>query len=171
MDRVFFARDTRTVARELLGMEIVRKQGDAVIRGYITETEAYRGWSDKASHASRGKTLRNAPMFGPPGTLYVYLIYGMYWCINIVTEREGYPAAVLIRGISILPDGPRIDGPGRTARALSIDRSFNERDLLSDKEFFINGRFCAPRPILRTPRIGVAYAQEWASKPWRFLVQ
>lgn len=168
----FFAQDTRVVARELLGMEIVRKIGKRAIHAAIIETEAYKGFADKASHASRGKTLRNAPMFGSPGTLYVYLIYGMYWCLNIVTERKNYPAAVLIRGVKILPNGPAISGPGRVCKALKITGALSGKRIFDKNSgIAIGRRIFKPRRIKRTPRVGVDYADEYARKPWRYLVE
>lgn len=167
----FFASDTRRVAKELLGMEIVRKAGSRTIRAIIIETEAYKGFSDKASHASRGKTKRNAPMFGSPGTLYVYLIYGMYWCLNIVTERKDYPAAVLIRGIKLLSSGELIRGPGRVCRALKITGALSGKNIFDKRSgLALCSRTAKPVRIKRMPRIGVDYAGIWARKPWRYLL-
>src|SRR3989344_7227500 len=115
LNREFFNRNTVVVARELLGKYLVRKIGSKIVRAKITETEAYCGPRDLACHASRGMTPRTKVMFGPPGRAYIYLIYGMYHCLNIVTEKEGYPAAVLIRGCELA------DGPGKTCRDLKID--------------------------------------------------
>ncbi|MDO8435558.1 MAG: DNA-3-methyladenine glycosylase, partial [bacterium] len=116
LTRSFFNRPTLDVARELIGCFIVREIKGKKVRARIVETEAYVGVEDKANHASRGRTKRTEIMFGPPGHLYVYLIYGMWWCMNVVTERDGYPAAVLIRGIE-LEGGERLLGPGRVCRA------------------------------------------------------
>jgi DNA-3-methyladenine glycosylase len=117
----FFDRNTVTVARELLGKYVVRRVGRKKVAGMITETEAYHGPRDRASHASRGLTERTKVMFGPPGHAYIYLIYGMYQCLNFVTMRRGYPAAVLIRALDL----PGADGPGRLCRALHINRKLN----------------------------------------------
>jgi len=172
MDQKFFAHDTRTVAKKLLGTEIVRKAGSHITRAMITETEAYKGFSDKASHASRGKTKRNAPMFSPPGTIYVYLIYGMHWCLNIVTERKDYPAAVLIRGIKLLPSGELINGPGRVCRALKITGALSGKNLFDPRAgLSLGNRVAKPARITRAQRIGVDYAGTWARKPWRYLVK
>ncbi|MBX4190313.1 DNA-3-methyladenine glycosylase, partial [Candidatus Parcubacteria bacterium] len=115
LDRQFFEQKTLKVARELLGKYLVRRIGNKVIAAKITETEAYCGPNDKACHASKGRTSRTEVMFGKAGHAYVYLIYGMYHCLNIVTEKENYPAAVLIRGIG------SINGPGKLCRELKID--------------------------------------------------
>ena len=172
MNKTFFARDTRRVAKDLLGMEIIRKVGSRMIRAVIIETEAYKGFSDKASHASRGKTQRNAPMFDEPGTLYVYLIYGMYWCLNIVTERKDYPAAVLIRGIKLLPSGELISGPGRVCRALKITGALSGKSIFDKHSCLALGcRTAKSVRFVRAPRIGVDYAGVWARKPWRYLIE
>ncbi len=171
MTKKFFARDTLVVARDLVGMELERRVGSKTIRAMVTETEAYCGFEDKASHASRGKTKRNAPMFGAAGTIYVYLIYGMYWCLNIVTEREEYPAAVLIRGIKILPDGPVVTGPGRVCRALKITGILSGKNIFDKRTGLALGNWVAkPQRIKRTRRVGVDYAGTWSQKPWRFLL-
>ena len=160
------------MARELLGMELRRRIGKKLIRAVIMETEAYKGFSDKASHASRGKTKRNAPMFEGPGTIYVYLIYGMYWCLNIVTEGKDYPAAVLISGIKLLPSGKLISGPGRVCRALKITGALSGKSIFDKRSgLALGGRTAKPMRIARVPRIGVDYAGGWARKPWRFLTK
>lgn len=169
INREFFERDTRVVARDLLGMEIVYKVGRKTISGIITETEAYRGFADRASHASRGKTARNAPMFGPPGTLYIYLVYGMHWCLNIVTEREEFPAAVLIRGVWV--GDAHYNGPGKFTRAFGITKTLNGENIIRHEKLFLTGKKEMPSKIKRMPRIGVAYAGDiWAHKPWRYLI-
>jgi DNA-3-methyladenine glycosylase len=165
----FFARDTLVVAKDLLGMEIVRVRDGKIVKGIITETEAYKGFADKASHASRGRTARTEPMFGEPGTIYIYLIYGMYYCFNIVTEREEYPAAVLIRGVRV---GDRhFDGPGKFTRAFHITKELNTKNITLQKELYLSGTKEIPKKIIRTPRVGVDYAQLWAQRKWRFLLQ
>ncbi len=156
------------VARSLIGKYLVRHNGRGTLAGKIIEVEAYVGTSDKACHAAKGRTARTDVMFGPPGVAYVYLIYGMYHCLNVVTEREGFPAAVLIRAVEV--DGEIIDGPGRLCRAFDIDRSLNRLDLTAKQCLWFEDRgVCVSRSqINRLPRIGVDYAGEWAHKPWRF---
>ena len=171
MKKNFFARDTPIVAKDLLGMELVRKIGRKTIRTVIIETEAYKGFDDKASHASRGKTPRNAPMFGPPGTIYIYLVYGMHYMLNIVTERKEYPAAVLIRGARRLDTGKNLDGPGKLTRALKITCALNNTDIQSNKGLYLGKRIVSPVKITSARRVGVDYAGEWSKKPWRFLLQ
>jgi DNA-3-methyladenine glycosylase len=167
LSRQFFRRPTLTVAKALLGKYLVRHAGDRVLAGRIVEVEAYVGPHDRACHASKGRTARTDVMFGPAGVAYVYLIYGMYHCLNVVTEREGYPAAVLIRGIE---QGEVIDGPGRVCRLLQIDRTLNRLDLTLGQHLWIEDRGdrVSPSAITAAPRIGVDYAGEWALKPWRF---
>jgi DNA-3-methyladenine glycosylase len=139
-----------------------------MLAGKIVEVEAYVGPQDKACHASKGRTQRTDVMFGPGGVAYVYLIYGMYHCLNVVTEREEFPSAILIRAIEI--DGELIDGPGRLCRALQIDRRLNRVDLTIGESLWFEDRgISMKRRDVRThPRIGVDYAGEWAKKPWRF---
>ncbi len=133
----------------------------------ITETEAYDGFKDKASHASRGKTARNAPMFGPAGVWYVYFTYGMHWMLNIVCGKKDYPSAVLIRGAG------DIQGPARLTKFLKVAEKFNGEKAAAKTGLWIEdgGMKIKPRQIKRTPRIGVAYAGiYWAKKPLRFLL-
>ena len=192
LKRAFFARDTLTVARELLGKFLVRKIGKKEIAVMITETEAYCGPKDLASHASGGLTPRTKVMFGPAGHTYIYLIYGMYHCLNIVTERDGYPAAVLIRGTKPVPTGQylisgknskpttsnqklvtSLDGPGKLCRFLKIDKSLNRTDLVVSKKLWLEDRGIKIKPnqIKRTPRIGVDYAGVYKDKLWRFVLK
>ena len=130
----------------------------------IIETEAYDGFDDLASHAARGRTARNEIMFGKPGHWYVYLIYGMYEMLNVVTGAEGYPSGVLIRGLE------GIDGPGKLTRELKVTRSLNTQSVSKESGLWIEdrGMVISPKRIRKTPRIGVAYAGKWAKKPWRF---
>src|SRR5690349_23369962 len=122
----YFDRSTLVVARSLVGKYLVRKNGKGMIAGKIIEVEAYVGPHDKACHASKGRTPRTDVLFGPPGIAYVYLIYGMYHCLNVVTEREGFPAAVLIRAVEHRDSSSvLIDGPGRVCRAFQIDLGLN----------------------------------------------
>ena len=168
LSRAYFNRPTLAVARSLVGKYVVRDNGKGTVAGKIIEVEAYVGPQDKACHASKGRTPRTEVMFGPAGVAYVYLVYGMYHCLNVVTEREQFPAAVLIRAVEI--DGKLLDGPGRLCRALGIDRSLNRLDLTMGKGLWLEDRGAEilRRDIGRFPRIGVDYAGLWAKKPWRF---
>ncbi len=164
----YFNRPTLTVARSLVGKYLVRENGKGTIAGRIVEVEAYVGCEDKACHASKGKTARTEVLFGPPGMSYVYLIYGMYHMLNVVTERMEFPAAVLIRAIEV--DGELIDGPGKLCRALGIDGSLNRLDMTYGQFLWFEDRGArVPNKQVGTfPRIGVDYAGVWARKPWRF---
>lgn len=164
----YFTRPTVTVARSLIGKYLVRVIEGRRVAGRIVEVEAYVGPEDKACHASKGRTQRTDVMFGSGGIAYVYLIYGMYHCLNVVTEREGFPSAVLIRAIEL--DGALIDGPGKLCRALQIDRSLNRADLTSGESLWFEdrGESVGRGSIEAHPRVGVDYAGEWAKKPWRF---
>lgn len=168
LSRAFFTRPTLTVARALLGKYLVRENGAGTIAGRIIEVEAYVGTEDKACHASKGRTARTDVMFGPPGVSYVYLIYGMYHMLNVVTERAEFPAAVLIRAIRV--DETLIDGPGKLCRELNIDRSLHRLDLTSGQQLWFEdrGQRVARAHVGTFPRIGVDYAGAWAKKPWRF---
>ncbi|HEU4684826.1 MAG TPA: DNA-3-methyladenine glycosylase [Nitrospira sp.] len=168
MPKKFFNRSTLVVARSLLGKYLVRENGKGLVAGRIIEVEAYVGPQDKACHASKGRTARTDVMFGPPGMSYVYLIYGMYHCLNVVTEAEEFPAAVLIRAVEV--DGVLIDGPGRLCRAFEIDRSLNRIDLTRGRDLWFEqrGEKAQKLRIGTFPRIGVDYAGAWARKPWRF---
>lgn len=171
LSRKFFNRPTLKVAEELLGKYIVRKIGNKEYAAKIIDVEAYIGIRDKASHASRGKTPRAEVMFGPPGYWYVYLIYGMHHCGNIVTEKKNYPAAVLIRGIDA--EGNRVQGPGRVCRYLQIDRQFNNTVAVRKNNLWIEDRGVKinPRELQRGMRIGVEYAGIWKEKLWRFYLE
>lgn len=164
----FFNRSVLDVARELLGKVLVRKLArGAVMENCIVEVEAYDGFKDQASHASRGVTPRCEVMFGPAGYWYVYFIYGMHWMLNAVTGEKGYPAAVLIRGVH------NIIGPGRVARFFSVDRTFNGSQISKKEKLWIEDRgiHVPTSLIVRAPRVGVSYAGEvWANKPYRFLI-
>jgi DNA-3-methyladenine glycosylase len=165
--QAFFDQPADRVARELLGASLVVRAADGrLTRHVVFETEAYLGAHDLACHGSRGKTKRNATMFGPAGHWYVYLCYGMHWMLNVVTGGEGVPAAVLIRGV-----GEHV-GPGRLTKALGIDRSFDGRLATRRAGLWLEaGEIAVPRRLIeRTPRIGVGYAGEWAEKPLRFVV-
>ena len=168
LPRIYFNRPTLTVARSLIGKYLVRAIDGRILAGKIVEVEAYVGLEDKACHASKGRTQRTDVMFGPGGVAYVYLIYGMYHCLNVVTEREEFPSAVLIRAIEI--DGELIDGPGRLCRALQIDRRLNRVDLTTGESLWFEDRgvLVERGDVGAHPRIGVDYAGVWAKKPWRF---
>lgn len=161
----FFRRDTLTVARELLGCTLVRRTEEGEKRLIIRETEAYDGPLDLASHASKGRTARTEVMFGAPGMWYVYFVYGIHWMLNIVTGDEGFPAAVLIRGAG------EWSGPARLTKALNIKGALNRLPAEPHSGLWIEKGFAVPdNHILRTPRIGVDYAGEWAKKEYRFLI-
>jgi DNA-3-methyladenine glycosylase len=168
LPRIYFNRPTLTVARSLIGKYLVRGIDGRTLAGKIIEVEAYVGTEDKACHASKGRTQRTDVMFGPGGVAYVYLIYGMYHCLNVVTEREEFPSAVLIRAIEI--DGELVDGPGRICRTLQIDRRLNRVDLTTGESLWFEDRGVLVRraDVGTHPRIGVDYAGTWAKKPWRF---
>lgn len=165
--RDFFERDTLVVARELLGKYLVRRIKGKEIAMMITEVEAYDGFEDKASHAHRGETARNKPMFGDAGVWYVYLVYGMYEMLNIVTGRKGYPAAILIRGVR------EISGPGRLTKSLQISRAQNNKRAVFEYGLWIEDRgiIIPDNKIKKTPRIGVPYAGVWAKKRYRFVLK
>lgn len=161
------SRATLAHARSLLGKVLVRTRAGRESAHVIGEVEAYIGESDLACHASHGRTARTAAMFGPPGRWYVYLVYGMHEMLNLVTGPEGWPSAILIRGVA------GVSGPGRVTRALAIGRSLNGKPAAPASGLHIEDRgICVPDgAIVRTPRIGVDYAGPvWAAKPWRFVV-
>lgn len=191
LGRDFFCRDTLEVARDLLGKYLVRIWDGEPLAGRITETEAYIGRCDKACHAyGYRRTPRTETLFAPPGTAYIYLIYGMYHCLNFVTEPEGEPAAVLLRGLEPTqglapmslnrfgksPDAltpyqkkHMLDGPGKVCQALALTRAQNGLDLCGG-ELFLCDAGETPAVIHTAPRVGIDYAQEAAHFPWRFYV-
>ena len=170
LPRDFYSRDTQLVARELLGTRLVRKDGRNRMSGMIFETEAYLGADDSASHAHRGPTPRNAVMFGPAGFAYVYLVYGMHYMLNLVTETEGCPGAVLIRALVPLEGESRMiarrrqgieltNGPAKLCRAMDIDKSFYGWDLTRGRKLWLEPHHAvAPEDICSGPRVGIAYA-------------
>jgi DNA-3-methyladenine glycosylase len=166
LDAGFFARPALVVAKELIGKSLVRQVGRRETSVLVTETEAYVGPHDLACHGSKGRTARTEVMFGPAGQWYVYFIYGIHWMLNVVTDEDGYPSAVLIRGA-----GPW-DGPAKLTKGLGIDKSFNARLASPGTGLWIEDRgFHVPRRrIRRTPRIGVEYSGHWAQKPYRFVL-
>lgn len=171
-----FNQNTLKVAKSLLGKILCVKNSRKTMRGIITETEAYRGEDDLACHASKGRTKRTETMYKKAGTVYVYMIYGMYFCLNIVTEDEDYPAAILIRGVfplstSNVDNGGEIKGPGRVCRHFGIDKSFNGLNISGDKIWLENwGIKLAKKDIVASKRIGVDYAKHCKDYLWRFNV-
>jgi DNA-3-methyladenine glycosylase len=184
LPRGFFARPTLEVARGLLGQRLVRVDRGRRVGGRIVETEAYIGQEDMGCHAHVGRTARNEVMWGPPGHAYVYFTYGMHWLLNVVTEDEGRPAAVLLRGLLPLeglpamrrrrggaPEGHLADGPAKLCQALAVDRGFNGHDLCAGQSrlFLERGRMPAHVVVTVGPRVGLNTVPEpWKSKPWRF---
>lgn len=161
----FFQRDVLNVAPDLLGKILVRQFDDNSVQKYvISEVEAYSGIGDVACHASKGRTPRTEVMFGEGGFVYVYLIYGMYWMLNIVTGNENDASAILIRGID------NTFGPGRVGKVLQLDKSFYGEDLSFSNRIWIEDSDKKPK-FSTSQRIGIDYAGEpWVSKPWRFII-
>jgi DNA-3-methyladenine glycosylase len=182
LPRSFYDRDTILVAHELLGMHLVHRVAGVERVGRIVEVEAYLGPHDLAAHSARGLTKRTRVMFGPPGYAYVYLIYGMHWCMNVVTQAEGMASAVLLRALEPVANlEGRTQGPGLLCKAMGIDGRLQGHDLLSDA-FFIRrpvgraGRGARgvgqePISIVKRPRIGVDYAGHWARRLLRFYIR
>ena len=172
LPRKFYARDTQIVARELLGQCLVHRLAGQDRIGRIVEVEAYLGPGDLAAHTARGPTPRTQVMFGPPGYAYVYLIYGMHHCMNVVTGPEGSGTAVLLRALEPMAnlDGSS-NGPGRVCRAMGIDRSHYGHDLLSKDLFIARPPTVEAFEIDRSARIGVDYAGDWRDKPLRFFIK
>lgn len=164
LEEDFFNRPVVEVARDLLGMKLcVRQKKGQVIKMTINETEAYDGEEDLACHASKGKTPRNQVMYGEPGVIYLYLCYGMHWLLNIVCEKKGYPAAVLLRGTL------EVNGPGRLTKKLGIDGQLNRKRAVHTNGLWFEQGDLVKKEIQTGPRIGVNYAGEyWAKKPYRF---
>ncbi|HRP88386.1 MAG TPA: DNA-3-methyladenine glycosylase [Gammaproteobacteria bacterium] len=188
----FCQRDPVRLARALLGQRLVRVLDDGTrLAGRIVETEAYLGVVDRAAHSYGGRrTARNAAMWGPAGRAYVYFVYGLHHCMNVVAEGVGQPTAVLIRALEPLEGLERMrvhragkraadrlrdtdlcSGPAKLAQALALDRALDGADLVAGDTLFLErGAAVAPRRIVAAPRIGVAYAAEWADQPLRFYV-
>ncbi len=172
LPRSFYDRDAESVALDLLGKYLVCVRDGVARVGRIVEVEAYLGEHDQAAHSCKGLTPRTKVMFGPPGYAYVYLIYGMYHCMNVVTEREGLASAVLLRALEPVKNIElRTQGPGLLSKAMGIDKTLNEHDLLSDDFFIAHGENDATIKIVKRPRIGVDYAGEWAKKLLRFYIE
>ncbi len=164
LHRSFFTQPTLNVAAALLGQILVFKDQ----RGLITETEAYMGFADPASHAARGLTQRTAMMFGEAGFAYVYLIYGMYHCLNFVTEGIGFPAAVLIRGVKILDEsGLHLNGPGKICRHFGITTKDNGTDITQSSELYVDANNITVE-FTTTPRMGIKKGQ---NLPWRYVAK
>lgn len=177
----FFDREADVVARALLGVTLRHERDDGVVSGRIVETEAYLGPHDPASHSAAGRTARTWHMFGPPGTAYVYFIYGMHWCLNAVTREDGYGAAVLIRAIEPVDGVPLMrarrpkarsdralaDGPGKLCAALGVDRRCDGWSLTGGSALsLVQGDAVPDAEVLVTPRIGISKAVDW---PLRFV--
>jgi DNA-3-methyladenine glycosylase len=172
LPRSFYDRDTVVVARELLGKHLVHVSNGAERVGRIVEVEAYLGPHDLAAHSARGLTERTKVMFGPPGHAYVYLIYGMYYCMNVVTESEGHASAVLLRAVEPVQNVEgRTQGPGLLCRAMGIDQCLNAHDLLSDDLYIAAPARTEPLAIVKRPRVGVDYAGPWARRHLRFYIK
>ena len=186
-DREFFLRDALVVGPEILGNFLIRKIGDKIIKTKIVEVEAYMGPEDRASHAYENKrTSRTEPMFSLGGNSYVYLIYGMYNCMNIVCQEEGRPEALLIRGVEPLNEFDLVrknrnliknthnltNGPGKLCSALQIDREFSGYDLINGEELYLEKNEDKEEfEIIYSKRIGIDYAGEYAEKLWRFYIK
>ena len=183
LPRDFYDRPTLTVARELIGARLVRILAGVKLVGIITETEAYISEKDLACHAKAGLTPRTKVMFGEPGHAYVYFTYGNHWMLNVVTEKEGFPAAVLIRaiqpveGVNIMMErrqGRDTFGPGKLCQAMGITKSENGADLTETSSgLWIEAGVQVPNSLVtKGPRVGLNNTPEpWLSKPWRFLVK
>jgi len=172
LSQEFFNRDTQTVAKELLGKFLVRRLHGKEIAGMITDTEAYDGFHDLASPASKGRTKRTEVMFGHPGNFYVYLCYGVYFMLNVVTREHGYPAAILIRGIK--NEDYHVDGPGKVTKFLKIGKTLNKKiaDQTTGLWFEDRGVVVPSQRIKKMARVGVAYAGPvWSAKKWRFVLK
>ncbi len=182
LPRTFYLRPTLRVAKELLGKYIVRKYRGKHLVGKIIEVEAYIGFNDPASHAYKRKTGRSEIMYHKGGIAYVYFTYGMYHCMNVVTETEGFPAAVLIRAVEpiqrittmkklagISSEVAKLtDGPGKFCRAFAIDRKLNGEDLTGDRLFLVNAETIPKSKIAATSRVGILNGRE---KKWRFYIK
>src|SRR4051812_7976511 len=153
-------------------MLLVHRVGETLRVGRVVETEAYLGTHDLASHSARGRTARTEVMFGPPGHAYVYLIYGIHHCLNVMTEAEGHASAVLIRALEPIHGlSGNTKGPGLLCRAMGIDRGRNGHDLVSDDLFVAAPDRPEALEVVARPRIGVDYAGDWAGRPLRFLIR
>ena len=171
LPRGFYQRDAVEVARDLLGKHLVHVVEGVQRVGRIVEVEAYLGPHDLAAHSSKGLTRRNRAMFGPPGHAYVYLIYGIHFCMNIVAQAEGHGAAILLRALEPVCNlEGRTQGPGLLCKAMGIDRRMDGHDLLSDTLYVTDAGEDRPLRIVRRPRIGVDYAGVWAKRLLRLYI-
>jgi DNA-3-methyladenine glycosylase len=171
LSREFYNRDTILVARELLGKYLVHRSNGIERIGKIVEVEAYLGPHDLAAHSAKGLTPRTKVMFGPPGHAYVYLIYGMYYCMNIVTQEEGHASAVLIRALEPIQNiTEKTKGPGLLCNAMHIDKRQHGHDMESD-DFFVASGVEEKITIIRKARVGVDYAKHWAKRLLRFYIK
>lgn len=168
----FFARDAHLVAPELLGLHLVHRLGERTMIGRIVETEAYQGPEDLAAHSALGRrTPRNETMYGPPGHAYVYLIYGLFHCVNVITQRRGVPHGVLIRAVEpVAHIAERTSGPGLLCRAMGIDRRHDGLSLRGETLYIErpSARQSRAPDIRSTRRVGIDYAGAWLEKQWRF---
>ena len=172
LPRAFYDRDTISVARDLLGKYLVHISRGVERVGRIVEVEAYLGPHDLAAHSARGLTERTQVMFGPPGHAYVYMIYGMYFCMNVVTERAGHASAVLLRAVEPVTNiEERTQGPGLLCSALRIDRRLNGHDLTGNNFYIATPTKSEPVTIVKRPRVGVDYAGHWAKRHLRFYIK
>lgn len=165
LSKEFFIRDVLDVAPEMIGKNmIIRTKAGTYSKFQVTEVEAYRGSEDKACHACKGRTARTEIMYHEGGRLYVYLVYGMYWMLNIVTGEAGIPQAVLIRGLE------KHSGPGIITKSFGIDKSYYGEDLETSKRIWFED--AGVKPLFKTgPRIGIDYSGEyWKAQPWRFYI-
>jgi DNA-3-methyladenine glycosylase len=171
LPREFYNRDTIAVAQELLGKYMVREVSGERRIGKIVEVEAYLGPHDLAAHSAKGLTNRTRVMFGPPGHAYVYLIYGIYHCVNVVTNPPGVASAVLIRALEPVANiHLRTQGPGLLCKALAITKELNGHDLASE-DFYLAAGNEQKITIVKRPRIGVDYAKHWAKRLLRFYIK
>lgn len=184
LPRSFYSRPAIEVASDLLGKVLVRRRNGRNLAGIVVETEAYAGPYDLACHAAKGRTGRTEVMFGPGGHAYVYMIYGFYFCLNVVTDCAGFPSAVLIRAVEPIENvgimrrlrgNPERDidiasGPGKLCQAMAIDKQLNGEDL-EGKILWFEDRQLNLSNIATSPRVGIDYAGEYRDKPWRFYLQ
>jgi len=185
LSRDFYERNTLKVAKELLGKYLVHVTSEATLIGKIVETEAYCGFNDAAAHSYKGlRSNRTEVMFGPGGYAYVYLIYGMYYCFNIVTSSIGNPEAVLIRalepvsGIDVMKKNRKTDnlynlcsGPGKLCIAMNITKEHNNVDLCGNELYLLDNSKVPEDNIISAPRINIDYAGEAKNYPWRFVIK
>lgn len=171
LQREFYTRSTKIVGKELLGMKLYRKDDKELRKGKIIEVELYKGPEDKAAHTRNGKTGRNAVVWKRGGFVYMYLIYGIHWMLNIVTAREGVPECILIRAIDSSCCIDQVNGPGKLTDYLNIDEDFYGEDLVESNRIWLESNSSSEQSIIKTPRINIDYAgSPWIEKKWRFLL-